>query len=113
MLMLLLQIGCLMFAPVYVKNYINKKKNELGFLPPVFYYNRSRFQLVSLLKFVDFILGIGLWVSLVLSSFYYYYYYYHYLYHIKIQASRSNFIGLQSDFKVFLGLNLITLIITG
>ena len=88
------KFGCLGFATtttLYVDEYKEKKHHELGGPPRVYYYNKIRFRLILFFKFIDVILGIMLWVAVV-------------------QSSRGR--GLRSDFKVFLSINAVVLIIT-
>jgi hypothetical protein len=76
-----------------VKEYTQKKQLELGGPPRVYYFNRTRFRFLSLVKLADVALGLMLWIALA-------------------QSSRTNFIGLRTDFKVFLGLNVSILVLT-
>ena len=87
------KFGCLGFATRYVKEYTEKKHQQLGGPPRVYNFNSKRFKFLTTIKVVDVVLGIILWVALA-------------------QASQANFRALKTDFKAFLGLNAAILCVT-
>ena len=47
--------GCLGFCMKYVKEHIRKKKEEYGGWPLPYFFNKSRFTVLPVLKFADFV----------------------------------------------------------
>ena len=56
--------GCLGFCMKYVKGYIRRKKEEYGGWPLAYAYNKTRFDIVVVLKFADVVWGIVGWLIL-------------------------------------------------
>ena len=54
--------GCLGFCMKFVKEHIRKKKEEYGGWPVAYFFNKTRFAFLVVLKFADFVWGIVGWI---------------------------------------------------
>ena len=62
----LAHFGCFGCAMDYVKEYTRKKEIEFGGWPYPFAFNYTRFQVLSLVKFIDFAIGVFGWLNITI-----------------------------------------------